>query len=98
MPKMRAEADNGQELHVHIPQVLAWALSLASVAIVAGVALLINLNLRVTVIENTRFTAADAVQVMGDVVPRAEYEAVQSALAQRLIRMEDKLDRVLEGR
>lgn len=98
MPAFRAKTDDGQVLHVHIPQFLAWVLGLCGTAIVAGVALLLNLNMRVTAIESTRFTAKDAEAITNQFVPRAEYNARWGTAVDRLDRIEDKLDRLLEAR
>ena len=95
MPRLKAETDNGQEIHVHVPKLVSWALSLASVAIISGTALLINLNLRVTVIENTRFRASDAVELISETVPRREFDLLRDGIEGRLDRIEDKLDEAL---
>lgn len=92
-PKLRAQADDGTELHVHVPQFVGWILSLCGVAVVAGVGLLINLNLRVAVLEEMAHTPSEVTASFArEYMPRFELEAHMD----RLDRIESKIDRLIE--
>jgi len=94
VPALKAQTDDGQELHVHIPQTLAWVLGLCGTGVVAAVALILQLNVRVAAIEKVHVEE----DIAGGFVPRAEYESRWSTVDARLDRMEDKIDRLLQGR
>lgn len=92
MPRLTAQTDDGQALQVHLPEMLSWVLGIAA-TLITGLTLWLfstvaDLDSRVGQVE----------RVIPTVVPRAEYTQGQVNINARLDRIEDKLDRLLEGR
>lgn len=99
-PVLQAKSDEGETVSVHIPPALAWALgilaSVCSTGVVAGIGLLLSLNVRVSVIEQSRFTSADAIgmerSLESQFVPRSEIQSVLQDIRSRLMRIEERID------
>lgn len=89
-------SNGGQAITVHLPPVLTWLMGLASAAVIAGTTTVINVHMRVNVLEDSAVTIPVAVEMHRGLVPRLEYESRQTDGTSRLDRIEGKLDRLLE--
>lgn len=98
LARMKLKTDDGQALTVHLPPVLTWLMGLASAAIIAGTTTIINVHMRVNVLEDSALTMPAAVELHSEFVPRLEYESRWNDATNRLDRIESKLDRLLEAR
>ncbi len=81
---------------VELPWTLKWGMgiagSIATAAVIYTAGILRDHDLRIEVIENTRFTREDA----RDFITLREYDAQISRMLQQLTRIEEKLDRISE--
>lgn len=99
---MKFSTHEGVPLHVDIPKPFIAAVLTLTTTIVVGLGGLLVSNqqeladhrLRLEYIESSRFTAEDARALDQEFVTVREFEI----FSERLTRIEDKLDRLLEGR
>lgn len=98
---VRLQTEEGVPVHVHVPRVLLGLLTtvLGTITLSLGALLVSNQQeladhrLRLEYIEATRFTAEDARTLDANFVTQREL----ALFLDRLQRIEDKVDRLLEG-
>lgn len=90
---IHAHDEAGQAVRLTFHPLLQWGLgicaSLITASVLWGISTIVELDNRVTAIESSRFTRADAA---GYVTVR-EYDASLASILSQLNRIEDKLDR-----
>lgn len=94
---VQAKTSAGDPVEITFHKTLAWAMGICATLVTAsvlwGVATLVDVDRRVSVLETSRFTRADA----SAYVTLREYDAAMSSIISQLSRIEDKLDRSLEA-
>ena len=97
---IKAATDDGRDVRLEISKILQWVMGIAATlvtaSVIGGTAKIIQLDLRVTSIEASRFTAEDFQAASAELVTVREYDARTQTIAEQLRRIEDKLDRVIE--